>query len=56
MSNQGNDSSGLRDATATVREGKGKAVDQPPDVSMDEDDDSSDTGAEEEVCLSSPYL
>lgn len=36
--------------------GKGRAPDQPQDVSMDEDDDSSDTGAEEEVCFLRPCL
>lgn len=61
MSDQGKvDSSaigGASNATAVVPEkGKGKAVDQPQDVSMDEDDDSSDTEAEEEVCSLSPYL
>lgn len=55
MSEQGNVNSsigGASNATAAVPEkGKGKVVDPPQDVSMDEDDDSSDTGAEEEVCF-----
>lgn len=39
--------------TVTEGKGKGKATDAPHDVSMGEDDSSSDeeTGAEDEVCL-----
>lgn len=44
------------DSQAKVFKGKEKAPDQPQDVSMDEDDDSSDTGAEEEVCFLRPCL
>lgn len=40
--------------TVTEGKGKGKAIDTPHDVSMGEDDSSSDeeTGAEDEVCPS----
>lgn len=41
---------------AMPEKGKGKSLDPPQDVSMDEDDDSSDSNAEEEVCFLRPYL
>ena len=47
----------VTDPAQTVAKGKGKAVDEPPlDMSMDEDEDSSDeeTGAEEEVSVFTP--
>lgn len=53
MSEQGNVNSSAiggasNPAAAVPGKDKGKVVDPPQDVSMDEDDDSSDTGAEEE--------
>lgn len=51
MSGSGNSPPKTEDSQVKVVKGKEKAPDQPQDVSMDEDEDSSDTGAEEEVCF-----
>lgn len=45
------DQSNLNSSADVPDKGKGKALDPQPEVSMDEDDDSSDSGVEEEVCF-----
>jgi hypothetical protein len=46
----GNDPAAYPPDAAALDKGKGKAVEDPMDVSMDEDDDDSESEAEEQVC------